>query len=113
MTRPLEGLKVAPYYGCQIVRPLAPFDDQYCPVTMDRLLAATGCEVIEDYPFKTRCCGASQMMTMPDVGVDLVSMLLKDAKARGADVVAVACPLCQFNLEAYQGKGNPAAFRQK
>ena len=69
-----------------------------------RLLEAAGCDVIGDYPFKTRCCGASQMMTMPNVGIDLVSMLLEDAAARGADVIAVACPLCQFNLEAYQGK---------
>jgi len=104
VTEPLEGLRVAPYYGCQIVRPLSPFDDQHNPVTMDRLLEAAGCDVIADYPFKTRCCGASQMMTMPNVGIDLVSMLLEDAAARGADVIAVACPLCQFNLEAYQGK---------
>lgn len=104
VVEPLEGLTVAPYYGCQIVRPLAPFDDQYDPVTMDRLLEAAGCTVLGDYPFKTRCCGASQMMTMPDVGIDLVALLLEDAVARGADVIAVACPLCQFNLEAYQGK---------
>jgi heterodisulfide reductase subunit B len=104
VTDPLEGLKVAPYYGCQIVRPLSPFDDQNDPKTMDRLLGAVGCDVIEDYPFKTRCCGASQMMTMPDVGIDLVSLLLEDAVARGADVIAVACPLCQFNLEGYQPK---------
>jgi len=101
---PLEGLRVAPYYGCQIVRPLAPFDDQHDPQTMDRLLAAAGCEVAADYPFKTRCCGASQMMTMPDVGIDLVSLLIEDAIARDIDVIAVACPLCQFNLEGYQGK---------
>ena len=63
-----------------------------------------GADVISDYPFKTRCCGASQMMTMPSVGVDLVALLLEDAEARGADVIAVACPLCQFNLEGYQGK---------
>jgi heterodisulfide reductase subunit B len=104
VTKPLEGLTVAPYYGCQIVRPLAYFDDQHNPTTMDELLAAAGATVLEDYPFKTRCCGASQMMTMPDIGVDLVSVLLKDAVARGADVIAVACPLCQFNLEAYQGR---------
>jgi len=104
VVEPLEGLRVAPYYGCQIVRPKSPFDDQFDPTTMDRLLDAVGCDVIGDYPFKTRCCGASQMMTMPDVGIDLVSLLLEDAAARGADVVAVACPLCQFNLEGYQTK---------
>ncbi len=104
ITTPLSGLRVAPYYGCQIVRPLAPFDDQHDPMTMDHLLETTGCDVASDYPFKTRCCGASQMMTMPDVGIDLVSLLLEDAVARNIDVIAVACPLCQFNLEAYQKK---------
>lgn len=104
VTRPLEGLRVAPYYGCQIVRPLSPFEDPHDPMTMDHLLAAAGCDVASDYPFKTRCCGASQMMTMPDVGIDLVSLLLEDAVARNIDVIAVACPLCQFNLEGYQGK---------
>ncbi len=103
VTRPLDGLKVTPYYGCQIVRPLATFDDQADPQTMDRLLAAVGCEVV-DNPYKTRCCGASQMMIMPDVGIDLVSLLIADAVARGAEAIAVACPLCQFNLEGYQRK---------
>ncbi|MDJ0664483.1 MAG: CoB--CoM heterodisulfide reductase iron-sulfur subunit B family protein [Acidimicrobiia bacterium] len=102
VTNPLSGLRVAPYYGCQIVRPMSPFDDQHDPMTMDHLLAAAGCDVASDYPFKTRCCGASQMMTMPDVGIDLVSLLLEDAVSRDIDVIAVACPLCQFNLEGYQ-----------
>jgi heterodisulfide reductase subunit B len=100
---PLKGLKVAPYYGCQIVRPYATFDDQYHPQTMDRLLKATGAKVVP-YPFKTRCCGASQTGTLPEVGLHLVYRLLNEAKARGADVLAVTCPLCQFNLDAYQSQ---------
>ena len=44
--RPLKGLKVAAYYGCQIVRPYATFDDQYNPTTMDRLLEAIGCTLV-------------------------------------------------------------------
>jgi heterodisulfide reductase subunit B len=100
---PLKGLKVAPYYGCQIVRPYATFDDQYHPQTMDQLLKATGAKVVE-YPFKTRCCGASQTGTLPEVGLHLVYRLLNEAQARGADVVAVICSLCQFNLDVYQSK---------
>ena len=56
--RPLSGLKVAPYYGCQMVRPYATFDDQYNPTTMDRLLEALGASVVR-YPLKTKCCGAA------------------------------------------------------
>jgi heterodisulfide reductase subunit B len=99
----LKGLKVAPYYGCQIVRPYAMFDDQYNPTTMDKLLKATGAEIV-DFPFKTRCCGASQTGTLPETGSHLVYQILAEAHYRGADVVATICPLCQFNLDAYQKK---------
>jgi heterodisulfide reductase subunit B len=101
--QPLQGLKVACYYGCQIVRPYAAFDDQVNPTTMDRLMRALGTETVE-WPLKTRCCGGSLMGTLPEVGVPLSYILLKEALKRGADVVATACPLCQFNLECYQDK---------
>ena len=100
---PLKGLKVAPYYGCQIVRPYATFDDQYAPVSMDRLLEAAGAEVVY-YPLKTRCCGGSQKGSLPEIGLDLLSRLLAEAQTCGADVIATACPLCQFNLEVFQGE---------
>lgn len=100
---PLKGLKVAPYYGCQIVRPYADFDDQYNPVSMDKILTALGAEVVY-YPLKTRCCGGSLTGTIPEVGTELNFILLKEAKKRGADVIATACPLCQFNLECYQNR---------
>lgn len=99
--RPLSGLKVACYYGCQIVRPYAAFDDQVNPMTMDQLMRALGAETV-DWPLKTRCCGGSLIGTVPDVGLPLSYILLKEAQKRGADVVATACPLCQFNLECYQ-----------
>ncbi len=101
--QPLQGLKVASYYGCQIVRPYAAFDDQVNPKTMDNLMQALGAETV-DWPLKTRCCGGSLMGTLPEVGVPLSYILLKEALKRGADVVATACPLCQFNLECYQDK---------
>lgn len=101
--QPLKDLKVACYYGCQIVRPYAAFDDQVNPTTMDRLMRALGAETV-DWPLKTRCCGGSLMGTLPEVGVPLSYILLKEALKRGADVVATACPLCQFNLECYQDK---------
>jgi heterodisulfide reductase subunit B len=99
--KPLTGLKIAPYYGCQIVRPYATFDQMYYPVTMDKLLRATGAEVV-DYPLKTRCCGGSQKGTLPEVGLSLIHILLKEAGRRNAQVVATICPLCQFNLDAFQ-----------
>jgi heterodisulfide reductase subunit B2 len=101
----LAGLKVAPYYGCQIVRPYATFDLMYYPVTMDKLLRAVGAEVVE-YPLKTRCCGGSQKGTLPEVGLSLIHILLKEARRREAHIVSTICPLCQFNLDAFQGEAS-------
>ena len=101
--RPLTGLKVAAYYGCQIVRPYASFDDQYNPVTMDRLLEAIGCTLVS-YPLKTRCCGGSLTGTLPEPGLLCSYILLKEAIKRGAYVISTVCPLCQFNLDCYRDK---------
>jgi heterodisulfide reductase subunit B2 len=100
---PLKGLKVVPYYGCQIVRPYATFDDPYNPVTMDHLLAALGATVVP-YPLKTRCCGGSLTGTLPEPGLLCAYILLKEAKKRGADVIATICPLCQVNLDSYRDR---------
>jgi len=98
--KPLDGLKVAPYYGCQVVRPYATFDDQHNPTTMDRLLETLGATVVR-YPLKTKCCGGSLTGTVPEAGLRLVYILHSEAKKRGADCLATVCPLCQFNLDAY------------
>ncbi|MDX9753676.1 MAG: CoB--CoM heterodisulfide reductase iron-sulfur subunit B family protein [bacterium] len=101
--QPLKGLRVASYYGCQMLRPYATFDNPDNPQSMDQLIEAMGGEVI-DWPLKTRCCGASLTGTVEEVGLRLSYILLKEAENRGADVIATACPLCQFNLECYQDR---------
>jgi heterodisulfide reductase subunit B len=100
VVRPLKGLKVAPYYGCQVVRPYSTFDDAWNPTAMDRLLATLGAEVVH-YPLKTKCCGGSLTGTVPEAGLRMSYILLKEAVRRGADVIATICPLCQFNMDAY------------
>jgi len=107
VTNPLDGIKVAPYYGCQIVRPHGYFDDVDDPVKMDQLLSALGAEVV-DYPTKVRCCGGMLMTTQEDVALALNLTLLEAAVDNNADMIATACPLCQMNLEAYQSKINKA-----
>lgn len=101
--RKLNGLRVFPYYGCLVVRPQNGFDDPFYPVTMDHLLNGLGCSVI-DHALKTRCCGGSLTGTIEEVGMRLVYILLQEAKKKGAHAIATLCPLCQFNLEAYQTK---------
>jgi len=100
---PLTGLKVACYYGCQLVRPFTDFDDPDYPVTLDNIMEAIGAEPVE-FSAKTRCCGGSLTGTIEEVGLRLNYILLKEAKKKGADVIATICPLCQFNLEITQNK---------
>jgi heterodisulfide reductase subunit B len=103
--RPLTGLRAAPYYGCQIVRPLGIDDDPDEPVMLDQLLQALGATPTR-YPMKTLCCGASLMGTQPEVALRLCRNLLLCAREFGADCIAVTCPLCQTNLDVYQGRVN-------
>jgi heterodisulfide reductase subunit B len=101
----LDGVKVAPYYGCQIVRPVYHFDDLDDPVTMDKLFTALGAEVVP-FPGKVRCCGGMLMMTSEEVALDLNQDLLESAAAYEADLIVTACPMCQMNLESYQPQIN-------
>ncbi len=102
--RPLKGWNLVPYYGCQVARPYDGYDDPVYPVKMDLLLEAAGAQVISDYPLKTRCCGGSLTGTIENVGIRLNFLLIKEAKKRGGEAIVTICPLCQFNLEMYQGK---------
>jgi heterodisulfide reductase subunit B len=101
----LEGLRVVPYYGCQLTRPNATFDDAELPTTMDSLFAALGADVV-DYSIKTKCCGGMLMTTADKVALKLVKNLLDYAVRQKADCIVTPCPLCHFNLDAYQDNVN-------
>jgi heterodisulfide reductase subunit B len=99
VTNGLEGMRVAPYYGCQILRPYPVFDDPGRPRSMEPLLEGLGATVF-DWDHGNRCCGASLMVGHRDVALHSVADILKGAE--GADAIVTVCPLCQMNLEAYQ-----------
>ena len=101
----LNGLKIANYYGCQIVRPEKGFDDREEPVTMDNLFEAVG-GVNVYYPMKVKCCGGMLMTTYEDVALKLSKEIIASAVENGADCIVTTCPLCQMNLEAYQDEIN-------
>jgi heterodisulfide reductase subunit B len=101
--RALNGLKVAPYYGCQIGRPFGDIDDPEDPQMLDELITWLGGESVP-FPLKDKCCGGMLMTTQPEIGEDLSGKILKCAKQAGADCIITACPLCHLNLEGYQSK---------
>jgi heterodisulfide reductase subunit B len=108
--RPLRGLRVACYYGCLLTRPpkVVAFDDPEHPTTLDRLMTAIGARPVE-WPAKVECCGAGLSLTSPDVMRRLAFGILEMAQRAGADCVAVACPLCQSNLDLRQKESARAA----
>jgi heterodisulfide reductase subunit B len=102
---PLEGLNVACYYGCLLTRPPAvtghdPAEAEY-PMAMDRIIEALGAQPI-DWDYKVSCCGAAHSATNTHIVHAMSQDILENAKIRGADVVAVACPLCHTNLDSRQ-----------
>ena len=105
VTNPLSGLKVAPYYGCQIVRPRKNGEELEDPQFFEEIISAMGAEPV-NFADRLRCCGASLIMTSRHAALDMVRILLYNAVSSGADVIATACPLCQVNLECYQTQVN-------
>jgi heterodisulfide reductase subunit B len=103
--RPLVGLKVAPYYGCQIARPFPMEESVENPVMLDRLLEALGAVAVP-YAMKTVCCGGALMGTREEVALRLCRNLLLCAQQQSANCIAVTCPLCQMNVDTYQGRVN-------
>ncbi len=104
-SRSLKGIKIAQYYGCQIVRPDGVFDDKENPTTMDRLFEALGAQNVY-FPMKVRCCGGMLMTTFPEVALKLNKEIIECAAEGGADCLVTTCPLCQINLDGYQDKIN-------
>ena len=95
----LSGLRVAPYYGCQALRPYSDFDDPQEPQAMVPLIEAMGAQ-IHPWAEGAKCCGAALMTTKKDAALELTGGILK--AAQGADCIVTICPMCEMNLEAFQ-----------
>ncbi|MCL6610733.1 MAG: CoB--CoM heterodisulfide reductase iron-sulfur subunit B family protein [Peptococcaceae bacterium] len=102
--KPLTGLRVAGYVGCQTPRVFPwEFDDPEQPVYLDRIIEALGATPVK-FPMKARCCGSSHSITRPEIttgsGYSIITCALEDR----AQIMVTPCPMCQMNLDAYQGK---------
>lgn len=102
VAKPLKGLRVASYYGCLLVRPRSvAFDNVENPVLLDELATALGATAV-DFSHKTECCGSYQTVNKPEITADRAFEILTAAHDEGAEIIAVSCPLCAFNLDHRQ-----------
>lgn len=105
--RNLNGLKVATYYGCVLLRPREfAVDDPERPEIMERVVEALG-GAPTVFPERMECCGAYLTVGRSDVVGDRAGKILRSARGGGADVVVTTCPLCQFNLDECRPAGAP------
>ena len=105
VVQPLEGLKVAPYYGCQILRPRKDHEDVEQAEYFEDLMSAIGADPVS-FALKLKCCGGSLLISNREAALSMIRNLLKNAEESGADMIATACPMCQVNLECYQQQVN-------
>lgn len=95
---PLQGLKLAPYYGCTLLRPReVAIDHPDKPTILQQFLVALGAEVV-DFPFTTECCGSFQIISNPEPALECAWNILSSALRWGAEALVTSCPLCDFNL---------------
>jgi heterodisulfide reductase subunit B len=107
VVKPLTGLRVASYIGCMVPRPdyNHHISDPEYPYELDNLLKALGAEVI-DFPLKTACCGGHMTQIGPGTAFELIRRLVAAADEYKADMMVALCPMCQMNVDAFQGQMN-------
>ncbi|MBN2586387.1 MAG: CoB--CoM heterodisulfide reductase iron-sulfur subunit B family protein [Candidatus Fermentibacteraceae bacterium] len=103
LKRPLSGLKIAPYYGCVMLRPQneIQLDEPENPSIIEDFIDSLGAETIR-YPYRTECCGSYLSVSSPDASTRLCYRILTSAQQHGADAMVISCPLCFYNLDSRQ-----------
>ncbi len=105
--KPLEGLKIASYVGCQTNRPFGIAEESFeNPVYLDHLIDSVGAESIPTYEKKVQCCGGALAFSEPEKSQEMIHGIIEAAYDHGADMIATPCPLCQANVEIYQDQIN-------
>jgi succinate dehydrogenase / fumarate reductase, cytochrome b subunit len=99
----LDGLRVAPFYGCQLLRPskLMGFEDPDRPSSLEAVIEACGAEPV-DYPAKTLCCGFPILLAREKTSLAELARPLEQALEAGAEAMVTSCPLCHLSLDAWQ-----------
>ena len=114
ITRPLAGIRMAPFYGCYLVRPADASDMEEHPerlTALEQVIETLGATVV-GFSGKTRCCGFPILTTNETNSVAMVAKHTLDVKDLGADAMVTPCPLCHLNLDGYQPKAQAQANRK-
>ncbi len=103
VTKPLEGLKFAPYYGCLLLRPKeVGIDNPESPVIVEEFISSLGAEPVSNWEARSRCCGSYHTVSNKSVVVKSIYGIIENARKYGADAIITSCPLCAFNLDRRQ-----------
>ncbi len=96
----LRGLKIAPYYGCHLIRPsnISQFDDPEIPRSLDSIIEKFEGTSL-DYEGKLDCCGGPLKTINDEISLELLDIKLKSLKKKSVDAVILACPFCFFQFE--------------
>lgn len=101
--KPLEGMKIAGYVGCQTNRPFGIEGESFeNPMYLDKLTETMGAEPITNYEKKVQCCGGALAFSEPEKSQALIKDIIEAAYDGGADMIVTPCPVCQMNVEVYQ-----------
>ena len=106
VTTPLTHLRVAPFYGCYILRPSDALGFDENPerqTSLETVITALGGQVV-DFSGKNRCCGFPILTINERNSVAMVGKHTSEAADLGADAMVTPCPLCHLNLDGYQPK---------
>jgi len=105
--KPLEGLKIAGYVGCQTNRPFGIAGESFeNPKYLDKMIETVGAEACDDYEKKVSCCGGALAFSEPEKSQALIKEIIESAYDNGADMIVTPCPVCQMNTEVYQDQIN-------
>jgi len=105
--KPLAGIKIASYVGCQTNRPFGIVGESFeNPVYLDKMIDTLGGESIPGYEKKVQCCGGALAFSEPEKSQEMVKGIIEAAYDHGADMIATPCPVCQMNVEVYQDQIN-------
>jgi heterodisulfide reductase subunit B len=107
VVKPLEGIKIAGYVGCQTNRPFGVDGESFeNPKYLDKLVETVGGEAVEKYDQKVTCCGGALAFSEPEKSQAQIKKIIESAYDYGAEMIVTPCPVCQMNVEVYQGQIN-------